>query len=249
MRLLSSSWEHRIVTISLASIPGQYGIPPKAYCCTGRFREEKDRLICFIICFSDFVYLMDNSIRSEKNSYGSSNFTFLRNLHTVLHSGCTSLHSHLPYDPAIPLLGIYPEKNTVWKDTCIPMFIAALFTITKTWKQPKCPSTEEWIEKMWYICTMEYYTAIKKNSHKKAIKKNEKKKAIKKNEMTICSNMDGPRDCHTEWSKSDRERQISYDIAYMRNLKKWFTLLYLKWITNKDLLYSTGNSAQYSVIT
>ena len=69
----------------------------------------------------------------------------------------------LPYDPAILLLGIYPEKNMVQKDTCTPVFIAALFTIAKTWKQPKCPSTEEWIKKMWYIHTMEYYSAIKKN--------------------------------------------------------------------------------------
>ena len=71
----------------------------------------------------------------------------------------------LPYDPAIPLLGIYPDKtiNIIQKDTCTPMFIAALFTIAKTWKQPKCPSTDEWIKMMWYIYTMEYYSAIKKN--------------------------------------------------------------------------------------
>ena len=69
----------------------------------------------------------------------------------------------LPYDPAIPLLGIYPEETMVQKDTCTPMFIAALFTIAKTWKQPKCASTDEWIKKMWYIYTMEYYSAIKKN--------------------------------------------------------------------------------------
>ena len=56
-----------------------------------------------------------------------------------------------PYDPLIPLLGIYPEKTMVRKDTCTPMFTASLFTIAKTWKQPKCPSTEGWIKKMWYI--------------------------------------------------------------------------------------------------
>ena len=66
-----------------------------------------------------------------------------------------------PYDPAIPLLGIYPEETRVEKDTCIPLFIAALFT---TWKQPRCPSTDEWIRKLWYIYTMEYYSAVKKNS-------------------------------------------------------------------------------------
>ena len=57
----------------------------------------------------------------------------------------------LPYDPAIPLLGIYPEKSMAQKDTCPSTFFAALFTIAKTWKQPKCPSTEEWIKKMWCV--------------------------------------------------------------------------------------------------
>ena len=73
------------------------------------------------------------------------------------------LNLELPFDPAIPLLGIYPEKTTTRKDTWTLMFIAALFAIAKTWKQPKCPSTEEWIQKMWYIYTMEYYSAIKKS--------------------------------------------------------------------------------------
>ena len=73
------------------------------------------------------------------------------------------LETELPYDPAISLLGIYLEKNMVPVDTCTPVFIAALFSIAKTWTQPKCPSTEEWIKKMWYIYTMEYYPAIKKN--------------------------------------------------------------------------------------
>ena len=67
----------------------------------------------------------------------------------------------LPYDPAIPLLGIYPDKTFLEKDTCTHMFIATLFTIAKTWKQPKCPLTDDWIRKMWYIYTMEYYSAIK----------------------------------------------------------------------------------------
>ena len=61
------------------------------------------------------------------------------------------LKIELPYDPAIPLPGIYPDKTIIRKDTCTPMFIAALFTIAKTGKQPKCPSTDEWIKKMWYI--------------------------------------------------------------------------------------------------
>ena len=69
----------------------------------------------------------------------------------------------MPYDPAIPLLGIYPEKTIIQKDACTPMFIAALCTTARTWKQPKCASTDEWIKKMWYIYTMEYYSAIKRN--------------------------------------------------------------------------------------
>ena len=73
------------------------------------------------------------------------------------------LKTKLPYDPAIPLLGIYPEKTIIQKDTCTTMFTAALFTIARTWKQPKCPSIDEWIKKMWYIYTMEYYSAIKRN--------------------------------------------------------------------------------------
>ena len=72
------------------------------------------------------------------------------------------LKIELQYDPAIPLLGIYPDKTIIKKDTCTPMFIAALLTIAKTRKQPKCPSTEEWIKKMWYTYTMEYYSAIKR---------------------------------------------------------------------------------------
>ena len=67
------------------------------------------------------------------------------------------------YDPAIPLLGIYPEKTIIQKESCTTIFIAALFTIAGTWKQPRCPSTDEWIKKMWHICAMEYYSAIKRN--------------------------------------------------------------------------------------
>ena len=73
------------------------------------------------------------------------------------------LNIELSYDPAILLLGMYPGKTFIQKDTCTPMFIAALFAIAKTCKQPKCPSTEEWIKKMWHIYTREYYSAIKKN--------------------------------------------------------------------------------------
>ena len=79
------------------------------------------------------------------------------------------LKIELPYDPAIcleniyQLLGIYLEKTIIRKVTCTPTFIATLFTIAKMWQQPKYPLTDEWIKKMWYIYTMEYYSAIKKN--------------------------------------------------------------------------------------
>ena len=70
----------------------------------------------------------------------------------------------LPYDPAIPLLGIHTEGTRIERERCIPMFITALFIKARTWKQPRCPSTDEWIRKLWYICTMEYYSAIKKST-------------------------------------------------------------------------------------
>ena len=74
------------------------------------------------------------------------------------------LEIELPYDPAIPFLGIHTKETRSERDTCTPMFIAALFIIAKIWKQPRCPSADEWIRKLWYIYTMEYYSAIKKNS-------------------------------------------------------------------------------------
>ena len=66
------------------------------------------------------------------------------------------LEIELLYDPAIPLLGIHTEETRIERDTCTPMFIAALFTIARTWKQPRCPSADKWIRKLWYIYTMEY---------------------------------------------------------------------------------------------
>ena len=86
---------------------------------------------------------------------------------------------NLTYNSSIPLLNIYPDKTVVQKDICTPMFIAVLFTIAKTWK-PKCPSTDEWIKKMQYIYTTEYYSPIKRKNN------------------AICSNMDGPRDYRTK---------------------------------------------------
>ena len=101
----------------------------------------------------------------------------------------------LPYDPAIPILGMYPEKTIIQKDTSTLMFTAALFTIARTWKQPKCPSTKEWIKKMWSIYTREYYSAIKKN------------KIIPFATIWI--------DLEIVRLSEVRERQISYDNTYM----------------------------------
>jgi hypothetical protein len=77
----------------------------------------------------------------------------------------------LPEDLAISLLGIYPEVPTGNKNTCSTMFIAALFKVARSWKEPRRPSTEEWIQKMWYIYTMKYYSAIKKNEFMKFLDK------------------------------------------------------------------------------
>ena len=74
------------------------------------------------------------------------------------------LEIELLYDPVIPLLGIHTEETRIERDTCTSMFIAALFIIARTWKQPRCPSPDEWIRKLWYIYTTEYYSAIKKNT-------------------------------------------------------------------------------------
>ena len=140
------------------------------------------------------------------------------------------LKIELPYDPEIPLLGIYPEKTMTRKDTCTLMFTAALFAIAKTWKQPKCPSTEEWIKKMWYIYTMEYYSAIKK-----------------KRNTSIFSNMDGPRNYHAKWSQSDKETPASVAITDMWNLKKrteWTYLQNRHWLTDfEKFMVSKGDSA------
>ena len=75
-----------------------------------------------------------------------------------------NLEIELPYNPAIPLLGIHTKETRIERDMCTPMFITALFTIARTWKQPRCPLADEWIRKRWYIYTMEYYSAIKKKA-------------------------------------------------------------------------------------
>ena len=76
-----------------------------------------------------------------------------------------------PYDPAIPLLGIHPEETKIEKDTCIPVFISALFIIARTWKQPRYPLTDKWIKKLCYVYTMGYYLAIKRNLFESVLKR------------------------------------------------------------------------------
>ena len=89
-----------------------------------------------------------------------------------------------PYDPAIPPLGIYPEETKIEKDTCIPLFTAALFTIARTWKQTRCPSTDEWIKNLRYIYTMEYYSAIKRNPSESVLMRWMNLDSIKQSEVS-----------------------------------------------------------------
>ena len=111
------------------------------------------------------------------------------------------LEIELLYDPAIPLLGIHSEETRIERDTCTPMFIAALFTIARTWKQPRCPSADEWIRKLWNIYTVEYYSAIEKEH------------------IWVSSNeVDETGAYYTEWSKSERKTQISYTNTYIWDL-------------------------------
>ena len=95
-----------------------------------------------------------------------------------------NLRLELPYDPAVPLLGIHTEETRTERDTCTPVFIAALFTITRTWKQPRCPSADEWIRKPRYIYTMEYYSDIKKNAFESVLMRLMKLKPITQSEVS-----------------------------------------------------------------
>ena len=95
------------------------------------------------------------------------------------------LETELPYYPPIPLLGIHTEETRTERDTCTPMFITALFTIARTWKQPRCPPADEWIRNLWYTCTMEYYSAIlKKNTFESVLMRWMKLKPIIQSEVS-----------------------------------------------------------------
>ena len=110
-----------------------------------------------------------------------------------------------PYDPAIPLLGIDSEETKSERDTCIPLFTAALFTIARTWKQPRCPLTDEWMKKLWYIYTMEHYSAIKRNAFESVLRRWMNLEPIIQSEV----------------SQKEKDK-ISYFNAYIRNLEKWY---------------------------
>ena len=94
------------------------------------------------------------------------------------------LEIELPYDPEIPVLGIHTKETRSERDTCTPMFITALFIIARTWKQPRCPSADKWIRKLWYIYTMCYYSAIKKNSFESVLMRWMKLGSIIKSEVS-----------------------------------------------------------------
>ena len=113
--------------------------------------------------------------------------------------GVSLKNIQFPYDPAIPFLGTYIDRTVIGKDTCTPMFRGALFTAAKTWKQPKCPLTEEWI-KMWCVHTCIHTDIGIELRHRKEWN------------TTICSNMNGPRDYHTRWNHKDKYHMISLTV-------------------------------------
>ena len=110
------------------------------------------------------------SVEKKKPSNCWWDFTLIQSLQKTIWRFLKTLKIELPNDQAIPFLGIYPDKTIIWKDTCTPMFIAAIFTIAKTWKQAKCPLTEGWIKNMWNIA-QPYFSApgvaLKKSKKKK----------------------------------------------------------------------------------
>ena len=94
------------------------------------------------------------------------------------------LEIELPYNPAIPLRGIQTEETRIERDTCMPMFITALFTTARTWKQPRCPLADKWIKKLWHIYTMEYYSAITRNAFESVLMRWMKLEPIIKSEVS-----------------------------------------------------------------
>ena len=100
------------------------------------------------------------------------------------------LQIKLPYDPAIPPLGIHTEETRVERHMCTPVFIAALFTVARTWRQPRCPLADKWIRKLWYIYTMEYYSVIKMNAFESVLMRQIKQSEVKSERKTSVQCMD-----------------------------------------------------------
>ena len=108
-----------------------------------------------------------------------------------------------PYDPAISLLGIYPKETKIERDTCIPLFTAALFIIARTWKQPRYLSTDEWTKKLWYIYTRQYYSATKRNVFESVLMRWMNVEPFVQSEV-----------------RQKEKREILYSNAYIQNLEK-----------------------------
>ena len=165
-----------------------------------------------------------------------------------------------PYDPAIPLLGIYPEDTKTERDPRIPLFTAALLTIARTWKQPRYPSTDEWIKKLWYIYTMEYYSAIKRNAFESVLMKwmnlepiiqsevNQKDKdkyhilmhKLESRKMVLKNLFTGQqwRNRHREQTYGHGERGREGEMYGKSNMETYITI---HKIANGNLLYGSGN--------
>ena len=114
------------------------------------------------------------------------------------------LEIELPYDPAIPLLGIHTEETRIERVMCTPILIAALLMIARTWKQPRCPLAENWIRKLWYIYTMEYYLAIKKNAFESVLMRWMKLEPIIQSEVS-----------------QKKKTPVEYTNTYIWNLERW----------------------------
>ena len=134
----------------------------------------------------------------------------------------------LPYDPAIPLLGIHTEETGIERNTCIPVFIAAQFTIARTWKQPRCPSTNEWVKKLWYIYTMEYYSAILKNTFESVQMRGIKLELITQREV----------------SQKEKHQCSILTHIYMEFRKMVMTTLYAKETDTKNRLLDSEGEAR-----
>jgi len=124
------------------------------------------------------------NVEKRESSYTWWECKLVQSLWRTVWRFLEKLEIELPYDPASPLLGIHTQKTRIERDTCVPIFIAALFTIARTCKQPRCPLADEWIRKLWYIYTMEYYSAVKKNTFESVLMRWMKLEPIMQSEVS-----------------------------------------------------------------